>query len=113
MLRPAPSASIRVNPLRRSHAALRVRVSSTVARNRPSAGASNSPNSISVADLDDSALKERIAGLEVIRDQAQDDVKRAQAILESSSRQAITPAMVRTFAGTARERMRIEGGGYR
>ncbi len=66
-----------------------------------------------VADLDDPALKDRIAGLKAIRDQAQADAERAQAMLESSGQQAITPQMVRKFARTARERIRIEGGGYR
>jgi hypothetical protein len=32
---------------------------------------------------------------------------------EPSGQQAITPAMVRKFARTARERMRLQGGGYR
>jgi len=63
--------------------------------------------------MDDPALKERIAGLKAIRDQAQADAERAQAMLESSGQQAITPQMVRKFARTARERMRIEGRGYR
>ena len=40
------------------------------------------------------------------------DVK-AWTMLESSGRQVITPQMVRKFAETARERLRIEGGGYR
>jgi site-specific DNA recombinase len=68
-----------------------------------------------VADLDDPALKERIAGLKAIRDQAQAqaDADRAAAMLESSGQRAITPAMVQTFARTARERIRIGGGGYR
>jgi site-specific DNA recombinase len=66
-----------------------------------------------VADLDDPALKERIAGLKVIRDQAQADAERAQATLQSSSQQKITPQMVRKFAKTARERMRLQSGGYR
>jgi site-specific DNA recombinase len=66
-----------------------------------------------VVDLDDPALKDRIAGLKATRDQAQADAERAQAMPESSSQQAITSAMVRKFAWTARERMRIEGGGYR
>src|SRR3990170_5629787 len=48
-----------------------------------------------VADLDDPALKERIAGLKAIRDQAQADAERAQAMLESSGQQTITPAMVK------------------
>jgi len=38
---------------------------------------------------------------------------RAAAMLESSGQQAITPQMVQTFARTARERIRIDGGGYR
>ena len=66
-----------------------------------------------VADLDDPALKERIAGLKAIRDQAQADADRAQAMAESAGQQAITPAMVQKFARTARERIRIDGGGYR
>jgi site-specific DNA recombinase len=66
-----------------------------------------------VADLDDPALKERIASLKAIRDQAQTDAERAAAMLASSGQQAITLQMVRKFARTARERMQIEGGGYR
>jgi hypothetical protein len=66
-----------------------------------------------VADLDDPALKDRIAGLKSIRDQAQTDADRAQALAESAGQQAITPAMVQKFAKTARERIRIDGGGYR
>jgi hypothetical protein len=61
-----------------------------------------------VADLNDPALKERVASLKVIRDQAQADVGRAAAMLESSGQQAITPAMIRKFARTARERISIE-----
>ena len=63
--------------------------------------------------LDDPALKERVASLKAIRDQAQADAERAAAMLESSGQQAITPQMVRKFARTARERIRIDGGGYR
>ncbi|MEC5292811.1 MULTISPECIES: recombinase family protein [unclassified Aurantimonas] len=66
-----------------------------------------------VADLDDPALKDRITGLKAIRDQARADADRAQALLESSGQKAITPQMVRKFAQTARERMRLDGGGYR
>jgi site-specific DNA recombinase len=66
-----------------------------------------------VADLDDPALKERISGLKAIRDQAHADADRAQAMLASAGQQAITPAMVQKFARTARERIRIDGGGYR
>jgi len=41
------------------------------------------------------------------------DAERAQALMESSSQQAVTPQMVRKLARTVRTRMRIEGGGYR
>ena len=66
-----------------------------------------------VADLDDPALKERVASLKAIRDQAQADAERAAAMLESSAHQAVTPQMVQRYARTARERIRIDGGGYR
>lgn len=65
-----------------------------------------------IADLDDPDLKERIAGLKAIRDQAQIDAERTHAMLESPSQQAITPAMVHRFARTARELIRIAAGGY-
>ena len=48
-----------------------------------------------VADLKDPALKERVAGLKAIRDQAQIDAERAAAMLESSGQRAITPQTVR------------------
>lgn len=66
-----------------------------------------------VADLEDPALKERIAGLKAIRDQAKADVERAQAALEGVGQEAITPAMVGKLAAVARDRMKVEGGGYR
>jgi site-specific DNA recombinase len=66
-----------------------------------------------VANLDDPALKDRIASLKTIRDQAQADAQRAAVMLESSAHKAITPQMVQKFAGTAWKRIRIEGGGYR
>ncbi len=66
-----------------------------------------------IADLAEPALKDRIAGLKAIRDQARTDAERAQATLESSGNQSITPDMMRKFASTARERMRVAGGGYR
>lgn len=62
-----------------------------------------------VADLYDPALKERIASLKAIRDQAQADAERAAAMLESTGQQAVTPQMVREFASTARDRLRIDG----
>jgi site-specific DNA recombinase len=66
-----------------------------------------------IADLNDPALKDRIAGLKAIRDQAQADAGRACAMLESSTQQEITPRMVKTFARAARERIRTDGGGFR
>ena len=66
-----------------------------------------------VADLVDPGLKERIAGLKAIRDHAQADTMRAQAVLDSAAQQPITTTVLRKFAATARKRMRIEGGGYR
>ena len=66
-----------------------------------------------VADLDDPALKERIAGLKIIRDQSRVDTDRAQAMLESIGERAITPEMVGRLSEAARERMRPDGGGYR
>ena len=66
-----------------------------------------------VADISDPALKDRIAGLKALRDQAQVDAERAQATLESSGNQAVTPATVRRFADVARQRLRLDGGGYR
>ncbi len=66
-----------------------------------------------VADLDDPALKDRVARLKSVRDQAQAEAERAAAVLNSAGHQSITPAMVRKFAATARERIRIAGGGYR
>ncbi len=66
-----------------------------------------------VADLNDPALKDRIDGLKAIRDQAKTDADRAQAMLQNSGQKAVTPQMLRKFAATARERIRLEGGGYR
>lgn len=66
-----------------------------------------------VADLDDPALAERIAGLKVIRDQAKVDAVRAQALLESPGHSSISPAMIHGFARRARERIRGTEGGYR
>jgi site-specific DNA recombinase len=66
-----------------------------------------------VADLDDPALKDRIDGLKAIRDQAKADADRAQAMLQNTGQKAVTPQMLRKFAATARERIRLEGGGYR
>jgi len=56
--------------------------------------------------------KEGIAGLKAIRDQAQADTMRAQAPLDSAAQQPVTATMLRKFAATARQRIRIDGGGY-
>ena len=66
-----------------------------------------------VADLDDPALKDRIDGLKAIRDQAKADAERAQAMLQNSGSKAVMPQMLRKFARAARQRIRLEGGGYR
>jgi hypothetical protein len=66
-----------------------------------------------VADLNDPALKDRIGGLKAIRDQAKADAERAQAMLENSGSKAVTPQMLSKFARAARQRIRLEGGGYR
>lgn len=66
-----------------------------------------------LADLNDSVLKERMAGLKAIPDQATTDAERAQAMLDSTGNQAVTPDMIEGFANVARERLRLEGGGYR
>ena len=64
------------------------------------------------ADLNGPDLRDRIASLKATRDQAQVDAERAQATLQGSG-QAITPAMLAKFGRMARERMRVDGGGYR
>ena len=66
-----------------------------------------------ISDLDDPALKDRIDGLKAIRDQAKADAERAQAMLQNTGQKAVTPQMLRKFAATARDRIRLEGGGYR
>jgi site-specific DNA recombinase len=68
---------------------------------------------IGVADLNEPGLKERITGLQAIRDQAQTDTVRAQAMLDSAAQQPVTTKVLRKFAAMARKRLRIEGGGYR
>lgn len=66
-----------------------------------------------VVDLNDSALKERIAGLKAIRDQATADAERTRIALEGANSQAITQDMLENFVRAAREGLRLEGGGYR
>ena len=66
-----------------------------------------------IADLNDLALKDRIEGLKAVRDQAKADAVRAQAMLEVSGNRAVTPHTLAKFAQIARQRIRLEGGGYR
>jgi site-specific DNA recombinase len=66
-----------------------------------------------VADLDDPDLKERIASLKAIRDQSRIDADHASAMLESTGQKAITAPMLARFAKTARQCIRLPGGGYR
>jgi len=65
-----------------------------------------------VTDLSDLMLKDRIAELKAIRDQARADAERAEGAIERLG-PAITPKSIKAFARTARKRMRTEGGGYR
>jgi site-specific DNA recombinase len=65
-----------------------------------------------VADLSDPMLKERVAELKAIRDQARADAERAQEAIDRVGPN-ITPQSLKTFARQARKRMRTESGGYR
>src|SRR5215472_6482658 len=65
-----------------------------------------------VADLADPMLKDRIAELKAIRDQARTDAERAEDAIERVG-PSITPQALKTFARQARKRMRTDGGGYR
>lgn len=66
-----------------------------------------------IADVDDPALKERIATLKATRDQAKADAERVAASLSAEGRKAVAPAMLANFASAARKRMRNANGGYR
>jgi DNA invertase Pin-like site-specific DNA recombinase len=63
-----------------------------------------------VADLRDPALKDRIAGLAAMRDEAKGAAEQAQATLDRSVRQTITPSMLLRFVEAARQQIRLEGG---
>jgi hypothetical protein len=65
-----------------------------------------------VADLSDPMLKDRIAELKAIRDQARADAERAEGAVERLG-PSITPHALKTFAKQARKRMRTDSGGYR
>jgi hypothetical protein len=55
-------------------------------------------------------LKDRIAELKATRDQARADAERAEGAMKRLG-PAITPQALKTFASTARRRMRTESGG--
>jgi site-specific DNA recombinase len=57
-------------------------------------------------------LKDRIAELKATRDQARLDAERAEDVIERGG-PTITSQTLKTFARTARKRMRTDGGGYR
>ncbi|HTO33875.1 MAG TPA: recombinase family protein [Pararhizobium sp.] len=66
-----------------------------------------------MVDKDDAMAKERMAGLKALREQATDDAERTQLALDSSGNQAVSPDMLKAFARKARERIRLNSGGYR
>ena len=66
-----------------------------------------------MVDKDDMVLKDRIAGLKAIRDQATADAERTQATLDSAGSEAISLDMIDDFSRTARDGLRLESGGYR
>ena len=68
---------------------------------------------IGVADLADPDLKGRLASLQALRDRSEAEAERAEAALSTSAAQPITRDMVHRFAEVARDRMRLDGGGYR
>src|SRR5919198_458864 len=65
-----------------------------------------------VADLSDPMLKDRVAELKAVRDQARADAERAEEASEGTG-PSITPQALKRFARQARKRMRIESGGCR
>ena len=65
-----------------------------------------------VADLDDPALKERVAELSAIRDQARADAERAAGAIERAGPD-LTEEKVEAFVAAARKRLRKSDGTYR
>jgi site-specific DNA recombinase len=65
-----------------------------------------------IADLADPMLKDRVAELKAIRDQARADAERAEDAIERLG-PSVTPQALKTFARQARRRMRTESDGYR
>ena len=57
-------------------------------------------------------LKDRVGELNATRDQARLDAERAEDAIDRAG-PTITPQTLKTFARTARKRMRTDGGGYR
>ncbi|MFC0281031.1 hypothetical protein ACFOHK_13690 [Falsigemmobacter intermedius] len=53
-----------------------------------------------------------MASLKALRDQAVADAERTQLALNSSGDQGVTPDMLKAFACKARERIRLDSGGY-
>ena len=76
----------------------------------PAAGRKRIENG--VTDLSDLMLKDRIAELKAIRDQARADAERAEGAIDRLG-PTITTQSIKAFARTARKRMRTESGGYR
>ncbi len=72
-------------------------------------------DAIEAGSLDpaESALSERIAGLTAIREQARADAARIEAMLKTSTHNALTGAAVRELATEARTQLRHGEGGYR
>ncbi len=66
-----------------------------------------------MVDKDDAMAKERMTGLRALRDQAAADAERTQLALDSSGNQGVSPDMLKGFARKARERIRLDDGGYR
>ncbi len=64
-------------------------------------------------DPKEPALAERMAGLRGIHDQAQVDAERIEAMLKNAGEKAISPTTIRRLAASAKEKMRLAGGGYR
>ena len=65
-----------------------------------------------ITDLSDPMLKDRIAELKAIRDQARADAERAEDAIDRLG-PSTTPQALKTFARQARRRMRTDSGGYR
>ncbi len=66
-----------------------------------------------MVDKDDAMAKERLASLKALRDQAAADAERTQLALDSPGNQGVSPDMLNGFARKARERIRLDEGGYR